>query len=554
MARKLLLFLVLVAAASAAADIRFVQYAKKAARSKMPMEPKAATYFGSAGHEEFIDVYSRRDGVVVAFGNAWGPEFPDLVKPTLLGKGEWYEVSEYRGGHEMDNSGRRQNPSREYPNMSGFLAMFSPDLSKVQRVVKFDWGVATIELGIVAPDDSIYIAGRSTHNFRKFAKDHAGLYKTVEQPDDVKTYGKVYWEGVALPGDVYVAKLNADGTKVLWTWVFEGHRSVGNNLWLDHEGNVVVDIRGARKISPDGKKIVNMLGIHDGRRLRFLGVSPTDGTMIRGGDRNSGTGREPWRKPQFYIYDPQGKRVSSIYDWHPHLVGHDDYRLVSDSSVRLATYAPNGDIIFYGWSDGGNSVFTRQPVDLDRGVPHTGLGMSLWGANVLSACHIIRLNPKNYEVIGYTVWSTYLTGDEDKPNSITVKEIEPLPDGSMAVHGGAASFLVQTPDPWYVPGDWNHKLPCTPGGRGRYVTIFEPEFRNIRFSSAIPAYDVTALGAGTKDTVLVVGRSVGKQSDGQVTPVLNALQGKYAGGRYDAHIILLGPKATSESTDKEAGQ
>lgn len=43
--------------------------------------------------------------------------------------------------------------------------------------------------------------------------------------------------------------------------------------------------------------------------------------------------------------------------WDGPLVGHDRFRLVSDSQVRLARFMPNGHVVIYAWSDGGNTEF-----------------------------------------------------------------------------------------------------------------------------------------------------------------------------------------------------
>src|SRR6185295_19877728 len=64
---------------------RYEGYTDRAAQGPK-MKLVAATYFGGEGLEEFIAARILPDGTILAFGNAWGPEFPGA--PLVLGKGE----------------------------------------------------------------------------------------------------------------------------------------------------------------------------------------------------------------------------------------------------------------------------------------------------------------------------------------------------------------------------------------------------------------------------------------------------------------------------------
>ena len=56
-------------------------------------------------------------------------------------------------------------------------------------------------------------------------------------------------------------------------------------------------------------------------------------------------------------------------------------RLVSDSAIRRAAVDPDGNLVIYAWSDGGNSVMYREPFDVrTHAKGFQGLGMSAYGA------------------------------------------------------------------------------------------------------------------------------------------------------------------------------
>jgi hypothetical protein len=530
---------------------RLAGYLKKAARGPK-IQPVAATYFGGPDYEQFCAVGAGPDGTIIAFGNAWGPRFPETpgLEPRVLGKKHWYNVSCYRDGREFhfrgDRTGGRMvfagfDPA--YPNRAGMILRFSADLGKLLSVTRLAWGNASIDHAAVGPGGKLFIAGRCTEHFRQVA-DQAGKVHRVEQPDSPRAGPFRYQGKIELPGDVYVARLSSDAARLEWVVLLKGHRRI-SPLWFDHAGGVTFDSWGVKHVDADGEYRAVELTWKSGGRIRTIGVNPATGGAVRGGDRNTGTGREPWRQPELTMYDDRGRPVWKIYDWAPGLVGHDDYRLVSDSSARVVAWDARGDLWLSGWSDGGNSVFTRNPVDLDKGVPSRGLGMSLWGANVGSFCHILHMDPDDWTVHGYMTFAAYLNHYnkdtqryEDKPNSVRIDKLAAFSDGALAMMGGAASYLVQTPNAFYrrLDQDWNH-LPG-PGGSGAFVCVLDKTLNRFLFCSAMPACDLADLSE-TPDGLAVVSTTTGISKDFQSPPIRNAIQPKYGGGHGDGHILLM---------------
>ncbi len=517
---------------------RHFAFTRKAASGGNKLETRSATYFGTRDNEEFVGCGTTPDGRIVAFGNAWGASFPEEPEPLVLGKGAWYEVLEYRGGRRRTPSGKPARLAHEYPNKAGFIAFYSADLQKLHRTVRFDWGVAEIDSGIVAEDGSLIIAGRCLAPMRALGKS-ADHFRTVpEVKDDPRHYGPIYFAGVKMPGDVYVAKLSPDASKVRWVWIFRGHRDSPGKLWPDDRGGVWFSVRGLKHLDTDGKKL-REIPVRGGVKA----VNKHDGRIIAGGDRNSGTGREPWRRPVFRCYRPDGSSLWQVYDWPGPLVGHDDFRLVSDSSLRTAAWDADGQVLFTGWSDGGNTVWTRSPIDLEKSHGGSwGFGMSSWGAGVGSFAHFARFDPTDFDVKAYCFWASYMIFfDEDQPNSAMISEILPLRNGSVAFRGAAASGYIQTPNAYYPD---QQASPERFWYGGRTIGVFNRDFTNLRFSSYVPGCSINALCEGPEGSVVFVGSSRGDdgRSDPTPSPSVNALQPKFAGGRLDAHIILLAPK------------
>lgn len=529
----LAVFLLLAGSAAVHAQDRHAQWANRFAQGEKA-EVVRATFFGGEGHEEVMGVFSLPDGRVVLYGNAWGPPFPNTPAPTVWGTNSLYDAPLHPPGMETDKKGRPQPPSPDNPNRTGFMTIYKSDLREILEIRRFGWGVANITAGTQFLDGSMVISGRATAGFRTWAES-APLLKTVPRNPENERMGPVDYAGTLVPGDVYVAKLSAD-LRVEWVWLLEGHRTPPDRVFEGMNGEVVFSCHGIKRIAADGSSIINVereRGVTLGSSLilLFLAVSPRDGTIIFGGDHQSPTGREPWRKPILIGYTPEGKIKYRLYDWDGPLVGHDSLRLVSDSSVRLASFSPDGILSLYIHSDGGNSVATRNPIDLHRPVDSNGIGMSSWGAGVGSFAHLTRFDPDTCDHVWYSLFAAYTA---DKPNSISVKGMHATPTGEMVIWGGSASFLVQTPNAFY-------RCEMPSGGRGNFFTLFNAAFDNALFSSALPMCTTIDATDGPEG-VIIVSNAYGTKDDTEFeneVPILDATQPDFGGGFSDAHLLLL---------------
>lgn len=513
---------------------RHGEYSKKAAGGQH-MKVVAATFFGSDGYEEFVDAGGLSDGTVVAFGNAWGPQFPSRPDAVVLGKGA------HTGQPAVKKDGKgNESPNYASADCAGIIVCFAEDLSAARKVVRMDWGVANIRAGLVTENGKgLIVAGQCHPAFKTFS---AGCPKVNTLPFQAPPPDpKKKRPDPATLGDVYVARLAADTLKPEWVWVLERNGDPPEDIFVDKAGAVYFDAAGMRRISPDGAEMKVVNPKTGSGTAKWLGVDPGDGGVFFGGDRNTHTGQQPYRQPYMYKYDAQGNKVATLWEPDPKTVGSATGGLESDSSPRALAWAKTGDMLVGGWSDGGNSVFPRQALDWHKPATGGGMGMQTWGMkNANSLGHIMRIDPKTWETKSHTWWASFIPTwfsapqSRGAPNFANIRQIRVLNDGSVGITGSAATGLIQTPN-----GFWIDPMNGDKYG-GAYVAVFMPDLSNLMFSSYLPGCEGPSLGV-TRRGVAVVSRSKGVDSvlaRPTMSPVKNAVQKQFRGGS-DAHIVLL---------------
>lgn len=483
----------------------------------------AATFFGGAGVEEAVAAAERSDGKILVAGNAWGPESPinsSGVKTVLIGKGK------HSGAPAMTTKpkGKREELDLFSPDRAGLILTYAADLKQLQRAMAFDWGVASIEDMLLLEDDSILIVGRTG--------PHAGSIN-------------------AEPNLAYIARLNDKG--IVWIQTVDGFPQPATRLWLTKKYGVyfrssIKNDASMFRIGLDGKGLKKLASNASGNDVSdFHGVNPNTGEFYYGGDRNTHTGKEPWRQPFMYVYDRDGERTDTIWNWPSKMLrtpGYPAQGQVSDSSVRgVAIHPDTGELVINGWSDGGNSVFTHQPKEIAQRTGKPATPLSTWGMkNANSLAYIMRIDPKTWLMESWCYWVAYIPEDfkearnRGAPNFASVEDLTFLSDGAIAFTGSAATGLIQTPGAFFT-----YKNDGTKHG-GAFVTVQTPDQSGLYFSSYLPGCQKPRVDAGQKGRLLIVSRSSGvmpHESGDVPTPTLNASQAKYGGGTFDGHVILL---------------
>lgn len=524
---------------------RLAAFARKAADGRK-LKVLAATYFGSAGVDEFVAVGAQADGTIVAFGNLYGPAVPATpVKHVVLGGARRLAINEFVGGREFmwDGSRTVRSPiDRSCPNQAGVIVRYTADLREVLGVTRFAWGTACIDHAAVAPDGGLYVSGRSTKQFRALAAETKAV-RTVPVPAGHR-FGEVFYQGHWLVGDSYVAKLAADASRLQWACVFQGHRRA-SPLWPDAAGGVSFDIDGVKHLSADGKTLTAVRFdrlVETGPAMGVLAVAPGDRTVLRGGHRLTATGKETWRQPLLLIYDADGQSRGRLYGWQPGLVGHADFRLTAHAGFTGARYAADGSVWLCGWASGEDTVLARMPADLDAAAPRDAFGMDLTGSTGGRSPQFIHLDPKTRQVKMRAVFAAYgLKMDSrgrgaEAPAGVAITSLVPLAGGGLAFAGRSQPFCVQTPGAFHVARDFRWAGPAP--GAGDFVAVFDGTFANLMFSSALPACQVTGV-CEAKGGLAVVCRSTGLGEDNQCPPTIAPAQGRYGGGRYDGYVMLI---------------
>jgi hypothetical protein len=282
----------------------------------------------------------------------------------------------------------------------------------------------------------------------------------------------------------------------------------------------------------------------DGDR-RFVAAKPDGSTFLVMGDVNTPTNKEPYRNPYCRHYNATGKQTNSWWSFNPKDLGSDTkVHLESDSSPSAATWNKTGEILMTGWSDGGNSVFSCQPKDLNaRHAGYSGFIDSLWGMGVGGVGHILRLDPAANRTVAAGFWQSFVPNDPEtftkkreigKPNTVSLTGIGLLPNEDLVLTGASATGLIETPDAWYrYPGK----------GRmgGTFVTVLRGDFSRPRFSTYIPAV-IAGLRSvvDARGRILLVGGATKQHSRADaVVPAVKPLQPDFGGGLTDAFIALL---------------
>ncbi len=495
---------------------RYTKFTKFAATGPL-MKPVAATFFGTAGHEEFIGAIETDDSII-AIGNSWGPKFPDAPAPIVWGKGH------HQGLPAIGAKPAQLN--RAQADVAGMLVFYGPDLQRINKVVRFDWGVASLWAAMQSADGKgIILLGLSGPDF-----------KSVVEPLGPAKAGA---ELAAGGGDTFVMRVSADATKIEWVYVEGQAGKPAEEIRTDKQGLIYYDAKQLVRLSADGKKREMMSKYTGSSTAKWLAVDPADGSAYFGGDRNTHTHREPWRQPYLYKISATGEKVWSLWEFAPADVGSDHGGLESDSSVRNIAWTHTGQMIVGGWSDGANSCFPRMCTDWKHYAPEGGYEMLPWwphGANSIG--HIMRLDPVKKETLSHQWWVTYppenfeAEKSRNRPGSTQISQIVCLADDSVALTGGAVTGFIQTPNAF-----WKDPLTGKKHG-GNCVAILTADMKQYRFSSFMPGCSNLHLAAG-KTGLIVTGRSVGTDGapDPTASPSIRAIQ-PFA-GETDAHIMVI---------------
>lgn len=498
---------------------RYVNYSRAGKGDDGRVQVVAATFLGGDGGEAFDAGAFMNDGSIMMVATLSKLDFLSGVNPRVIGKDQTLA--------DVPSAYRR----------APVFVRYSADLQRIREVVRLPWGTGQARNIFFGEDDAMYL---SMYPGPKFPEFFADIRQTQTAGDPLG--GRMH---------SFLLRIAPDRSRVDWAIMFENvgvsvSSYLKSNLLVRYgaKSHIIDQKTGAMRDGP----VVQRVG--GGKTLDQV-VHPETGAFYQGGEYHSGTGLEPWRNPWLRKYNPDGTPAWTAYDWTGPVVGVENFRLVSDSAVRGIKIGADGNLLIQGWSDGGNSVFTKQPYDLRKGVPMGGWCASIWAANVLSVPYLIRMNARNQHVYGVTRYNSYLP-TRDVPNSIGFEDYTTTGNGDVVVTGGSAYGFVETWDawvePWYLQFRTNEY--ATAKG-GNFLTVFTPDMKKPRLATLLPGVKKQRLVARGK-MVLLFGQATAEYSSYGVdykTILKNPVQPEFGGGPQDAYVMLIDTQGKPQPPD-----
>lgn len=533
---RLLPLALLLLVPSALAQGRFEEFTRKFKQTKDQVSVVGAGYLGGGGTEWLASGGIQPEGTIVVVGVTLGPTFEiGAHKVTVLGKdGKAPAAPEQPLKLDKNNKPIKDKKTGKtipepflwnHPSATAFVVRLSSDLKTIKSVARLPWKAGGATACVVDNKGNIYVAGPAGENLPSVS----GERKTLLQKDTAMKSGGCK--------QIYLAKLSSDASKVMWLRTLAG-TSDAPRLNMNSSGKIQLQSADLRTFDTDGKQTAvfvfpgGLTTRQGATNVRTTAINPKDGTIVRAGEHHWHTKREPYRDPILNIHKPDGKLLYELYNWDGPFVGLDNLRLVSDSAVRRVAFDEDGNLVIYAWSDGGNSVMYREPNDIRKTSDKLkGLGMSAWGAGVLSCAYIIKIETKNYKVVGGALWLAYT--NRNKPNSVWINTLGFAGDGSVCFGGTSAWGLIETGN------KLNNGQPTGP-----YITVLNKDCSSVRFSSVLPGAGITDVADGNRWGIIrgkIKGKPVvlfvGGAGEGAVTS--KGPQAKYGGGLSDGYMVLL---------------
>ncbi|GDY14019.1 hypothetical protein LBMAG53_28970 [Planctomycetota bacterium] len=508
---------------------RFHQFNDKFNNPKDPADPQIVTYLGGKGEEWASGGGFQPDGSVIVVGTAAGPVF-DLAGGVAVkviggsdGSAPAITDAQLVKVVEDKKSGTKHNEviiTGSHTAGAPFVVKLAKGGKVVQSAIRLPWGVGSCNAGLVDTLGNIYIAGLAGANIKILSPQAAN--PTIAGAAEGGT-----------PSLLFLAGIAPDLSSVRWCATFPD-LGIAPELRFSAKGELVI-IAGHRNIFSAKGDFISHLDLRQSKRDRA--VNPVDGSVAIGYDTNTKTGREPWRQPHLEIYNTDGTLRNEYYAWAARLVGTPSSREVSDSSIKYLNYSDDGRVLLLsGWSDGGNSVLHKQPYDLRTPVKCPGLGMSAWGANAGSFCHLIRMDPENGQVTGRTMYLAYLKS-KNKPSGLRTNHLNLASDGSNIVCGTSSYGFIQTRQSGFK-GDYIG---------GSFVTVMNQDLSDLRFAAIVPGAGEVLLNLGNNPWVSAKGVVGGRHRVLVVSGAqkhdefwtINPVQTGFGGGNLDAAVVVL---------------
>src|ERR1043165_62668 len=384
-----------------------------------------ATWLGGTGDDELVAAVIAPDMTLVLAGNAVDFQ-PAGVKAIVLGPAGMFDAKA--------TDPKKKGQKWVHPSTHVFILRLSIDGQKVISYTRFGHGMAVVRKLRLDDKGNIFVLGNATNEL-DLGAGNAGK-------------------------GTFVAALTPDAGKVTQHVPHAGIIDFG----LDGNGEFVILTKAKMtRYATDGKTqkwTVTWKAFGD-NRPGAMTVSPDTGVAAVTGYGMTHTGKEPYKDPYGYGFDRAGKPLWAL--WNPDPKKEKDVKfstpdfktngLMADTSGHAAAFGANGKIYFVLYADGGNTVCTRDPADVDQpldknvfaGVFQSGPGYGFKGASKTSV--IFRIDAQKGTLEKGTSLCAGLT--KARANGLSIDAAASDAQGRQFLVGNSA-FGCPTRDPWYV--------------------------------------------------------------------------------------------------------
>ncbi len=475
-----------------------------------PLRLLTASWLGGPFDDEITAAAFAPDGTLVLAGNGVGLRFAG-VEDALIGPAGVFDKE--AAPPPAAKTGKR--PRWQHPSTCGFVVRLSADGQKVLSHSHFGHGLATI---------------------RKMHLDARGNIVLLAH----SAQGIDLGDGKA-QNDSFLAALTPDGSKLRWHVRHPGALDFG----LDGNGEVVVLGRAKMtRYAADGKgqKWTVTWKAHGDNRPGAVAVSPGLGIAAVTGYGMTHTGKEPYKDPYGYGFDRRGKLIWSLWNPDPRKekavkfssAARKTNGLMADTTGRAASSQGNGKICFMLFADGGNTVCTRDPLDVDRpldkgvfdGVFQSGPGYGFKGASKSSV--IFRIDARTGKLEKGTWMTAWL--DRAHANALALEAAAGDEAGRQFLVGNSA-YGCPTREPWYV---------CREGGYkgGGFLAVMDADFKMLQ-CGYFPASQIGCVSAGGGRVVIAgSARKYEDEKSKTAARVFRPLQRQFGGGSRDGYFAV----------------
>jgi hypothetical protein len=378
----------------------------------------------------------RPDGTALVWGNAWGtPSDASVGTFACLGTEPNPPLAPVGPKPEPLSLSAPDDPLR-----TGFLLELGADL-KPRSGTRFATGLATVDAAILAGDGGLIAAGMARKGFEALAPPDK--LRIVEPPKGDSRFGPIPCRGIEMPGDVYVARWQADRRGLEWAVLLKGHRQPPERLCPATDGRIYFLARTLYALGADGtvRDVGGFDAPSDTASRVLAGAHPTRDALLSCGWKVTRDGGREWVGPLVEDLTLAGQVRQRFYDWSGALVGGPAIDLGHPTPVARGAWMPDGAILIAAITRSEKVVLTADATDPTRGLKNAASSSPIeplpWWIPLATAprgIHVARFDPRAPD---RGVWTRLMSPGAERSwkGDLTLCGLSAAPDGRVALYG-----------------------------------------------------------------------------------------------------------------------